>query len=189
MIVAYTGNSPQQRSNLAFLLGAYLCIEEGVSPDDAWSMFASLEPGTFAAFRDATFVKSTYDLSILDCLKVQAPHPQTPSIFSPHGRHTHANSHTHTHKRMNEHAPKSTHRHARGQETALGPGRLERSTVNNPCRDSIYSDWLQGLVKGQECGFIDIGENGSFNPAEYEYYDHPAHGDMHVIIPGKVRTL
>jgi hypothetical protein len=45
----------------------------------------------------------------------------------------------------------------------------------------------QGLVKGQQCGFIDIGPNGSFNPAEYEYYDHPAHGDMHMIIPGKVR--
>jgi hypothetical protein len=55
------------------------------------------------------------------------------------------------------------------------------------CRDSFYSNRLQGLVKGQECGFIDIGKNGSFNPAEYEYYDHPAHGDMHVIIPGKVR--
>jgi hypothetical protein len=81
-IVVYTGNSPQQRSNLAFMLGAYLCIEEGVSPDDAWSMYASLEPGTFAAFRDATFVKSTYDLSILDCLKVQA-RPQPPSALSP----------------------------------------------------------------------------------------------------------
>ena len=84
-IVAYTGNSPQQRSNLAFMLGAYLCIEEGVSPDDAWAMFASLEPGTFASFRDATFVKSTYDLSIFDCLKVRA-HPQIPSTFSPPSR-------------------------------------------------------------------------------------------------------
>ena len=64
------------------MLGAYLCIEEGISPDDAWSMFASLEPGTFAAFRDATFVKSTYDLSILDCLKVRAHH-QPPLALSP----------------------------------------------------------------------------------------------------------
>lgn len=111
-IVAYTGNSPQQRSNLAFMLGAYMCLHEQRTPDEVWSMFQLLEPSTFAGFRDATFVRSTYDLSILDCLK--------------------------------------------------------------------------GLVKGQECSFIDIGPGGSFNPSEYDYYDHPAHGDIHLIIPGKV---
>jgi len=80
------------------MLGAYLCIEEGISPDDAWSMFASLEPGTFAAFRDATFVKSTYDLSILDCLKVRA-HPQTPSTFGPPSRHAQETNAQIIHKR------------------------------------------------------------------------------------------
>eukprot|EP00282_Hemiselmis_andersenii_P025867 CAMPEP_0172005172 /NCGR_PEP_ID=MMETSP1041-20130122/4891_1 /TAXON_ID=464988 /ORGANISM="Hemiselmis andersenii, Strain CCMP439" /LENGTH=457 /DNA_ID=CAMNT_0012659121 /DNA_START=1706 /DNA_END=3076 /DNA_ORIENTATION=+ len=108
-VVYYTANTPPQRSNCVFLLGCYLVLEEGMAPEDASSLFSSLEPAPFVAYRDATFARSTYDLSLLDC-------------------------------------------------------------------------W-RGLKKGVDNGFINMA---TFNAAEYEYYDHPAHGDMHILIPGKV---
>ena len=46
---------------------------------------------------------------------------------------------------------------------------------------SILDSW-RGLMKGISTGLINLS---SFNPEEYEYYDHPMHGDMHVMVPGK----
>ena len=65
-IVYYTGPTPQQRTNCVFLLGCYLCVEMGMAPEEAWGLFSSLEPSTFMGYRVATFVRSTWDLSILD---------------------------------------------------------------------------------------------------------------------------
>ena len=107
-IVYYTGPTPQQRTNCVFLLGCYLCVEMGMAPEEAWGLFSSLEPSTFMGYRDATFVRSTWDLSILD-------------------------------------------------------------------------SW-RGLLKGLRYGLINFD---TFNPDEYDYYDHPQHGDMHVLVPGK----
>jgi len=46
---------------------------------------------------------------------------------------------------------------------------------------SILDSW-RGLMKGISTGLINLS---AFNPEEYEYYDHPMHGDMHVMVPGK----
>ena len=46
---------------------------------------------------------------------------------------------------------------------------------------SILDSW-RGLIKGISSGLINLS---GFNPEEYEYYDHPMHGDMHVMVPGK----
>jgi len=107
-IVYFTGATPQLRTNCVFLLGCYLCTELGMSPEEAWQCFGKFEPSPFMGYRDATFVRSTWDLSIIDC-------------------------------------------------------------------------W-RGLLKGVKAGLINFA---AFNPDEYDYYDHPQHGDMHVIVPGK----
>jgi cell division cycle 14 len=39
-----------------------------------------------------------------------------------------------------------------------------------------------GLLKGIKHGLINLS---TFNPDEYDYYDHPQHGDMHVMVPNK----
>ena len=46
---------------------------------------------------------------------------------------------------------------------------------------SILDSW-RGLMKGLNTGLIDLN---TFKPEEYEYYDHPKNGDMHVMVPGK----
>jgi len=107
-LVYFTGASPQQRTNAAFLLGCYMVVEMKMSPEEAWVPFAGFSPSPFMGYRDATFVRSTWDLAILDC-------------------------------------------------------------------------W-RGLKKGMDVGHISFN---NFNPDEYDYYDHPQHGDMHVIVPGK----
>ena len=43
-------------------------------------------------------------------------------------------------------------------------------------------DSWRGLLKGISSGLIDLS---TFKPEEYEYYDHPKNGDMHVMVPGK----
>lgn len=48
--------------------------------------------------------------------------------------------------------------------------------------DLAIIDCWRGLCKGISVGHINLA---TFNPDEYDYYDHPQHGDMHVIVPGK----
>lgn len=107
-LVYFTGATPQLRTNCVFLLGCYLCTELGMSPEEAWQCFGKFEPSPYMGYRDATFVRSTWDLSIIDC-------------------------------------------------------------------------W-RGLLKGIKSGLINFA---TFNPDEYDYYDHPQHGDMHVMVPSK----
>ena len=73
-----------------------------------WEKFSSLEPSPFMGYRDATYVRSTWDLQLVDC-------------------------------------------------------------------------W-RGLVKGLQFKLINFD---TFNPDEYDYYDQPQQGDMHVMVPGK----
>lgn len=79
-----------------------------MTPEEAWAPFSGFSPSPFLGYRDATFVRSTFDLPVLECLR--------------------------------------------------------------------------GLKKGLATKLIDLD---AFNPDEYEYYDHPQHGDMHVMVPGK----
>jgi hypothetical protein len=53
--------------------------------------------------------------------------------------------------------------------------------VNSTWDLSILDSW-RGLIKGISSGLINLS---GFNTEEYEYYDHPKHGDMHVMVPGK----
>ena len=88
-------------TNAAFLLGAYLVLIEVWTPEEAAAPFERIQPSPFKAFRDATYLPSDFDLSILDCLsglaraysrrwfsvnlptpKNQNPEPQTPSYTS-----------------------------------------------------------------------------------------------------------
>eukprot|EP00293_Proteomonas_sulcata_P005833 CAMPEP_0184322088 /NCGR_PEP_ID=MMETSP1049-20130417/122785_1 /TAXON_ID=77928 /ORGANISM="Proteomonas sulcata, Strain CCMP704" /LENGTH=323 /DNA_ID=CAMNT_0026643111 /DNA_START=52 /DNA_END=1023 /DNA_ORIENTATION=- len=108
VLVCYTDVKPEARTNAVFLLGCYLIVEQKWTPEEAWRPFASFNTSPFLPYRDATFVRSTFDLPIIEC-------------------------------------------------------------------------W-RGLVKGLEKKLIDFS---NFNPDEYDYYDHPQHGDMHVLVPGK----
>jgi len=56
-------------TNAAFLLGAYLVLVEGWSPEEASAPFDCIQPSPFKPFRDATHLASDFDLSILDCLR------------------------------------------------------------------------------------------------------------------------
>ncbi|KAJ1490116.1 protein-tyrosine phosphatase-like protein [Baffinella frigidus] len=56
-------------TNAAFLLGAYLVIVEGWTPEEAAAPFERIQPSPFKPFRDATTVKSDFDLGIVDCLR------------------------------------------------------------------------------------------------------------------------
>ena len=68
-VVYYTEANSETLSNAAFLLGAYLVLVEGMSPEDAAAPFSRIQPSPFRAFRDATHLESDFDLSILDCLR------------------------------------------------------------------------------------------------------------------------
>jgi len=65
----YTGPGEEDRANAAFILGAYLVLQEGKTPEEAWAPLARSRPSPFKMFRDATNLPSDFDLSILDCLQ------------------------------------------------------------------------------------------------------------------------
>ena len=47
--------------------GSFLCIHFDATPEQAWTPFASLNDDLMLPFRDATWVKSSYDLHLRDC--------------------------------------------------------------------------------------------------------------------------
>jgi len=67
-IVYHTSTDPSDISNSLYLLGAFLCMCLGSSPEEAWQPFAGLDPCLSLPFRDATWAKSPFDLHIIDCL-------------------------------------------------------------------------------------------------------------------------
>ena len=56
-------------TNAIFLLGAYIILKENVKSDEVAEWFESLDENRFEAFRDATFAKPDFGLSLLDCWK------------------------------------------------------------------------------------------------------------------------
>jgi hypothetical protein len=70
-IVYYTSQDPRDVTNSIYLLGAFLCLHLGATPEEAWGAFQSLEDtpnGTMCLpYRDATWVKSSYDLHVKEC--------------------------------------------------------------------------------------------------------------------------
>jgi hypothetical protein len=67
-IVYYTSQDPRDVTNSIYLLGAFLCLHLGATPEEAWGAFQSLEdtPNSTMClpYRDATWVKSSYDLHV-----------------------------------------------------------------------------------------------------------------------------
>mmetsp|Transcript_101238 Transcript_101238/g.151668 ORF Transcript_101238/g.151668 Transcript_101238/m.151668 type:complete len:408 (-) Transcript_101238:79-1302(-) len=56
-------------TNLVYLLGAYLVLVEGWSPEQAANQFANIDSSMVRPFRDSTRSKSTFDLTLLDCFR------------------------------------------------------------------------------------------------------------------------
>jgi cell division cycle 14 len=107
-VVYYTSQHPKDITNAIFLLGAFVCLRLGATPAEAWRVFSKLPPSVCLPYRDATWVKSEYDLHVRDC-------------------------------------------------------------------------WA-GLVRALQTGLYDLK---TFDVKEYLYYDNPANGDLHVVVPGK----
>ncbi|EDV23417.1 uncharacterized protein TRIADDRAFT_27920 [Trichoplax adhaerens] len=68
-IVHYTSYDSKKRANAAFLIAAYSVIGLRKSPDDAYHILTNGNKPPFLPFRDASYGPSTYNLTILHCLK------------------------------------------------------------------------------------------------------------------------
>jgi hypothetical protein len=70
-VVYYTSQDSRDVTNSIFLLGAFLCLHLGATPEEAWKPFQSLKDTSSGPlclpYRDATWVKSSYDLHVKDC--------------------------------------------------------------------------------------------------------------------------
>ena len=100
-------------TNACFLLGAYAILVRNDTPEQVWERFSTLPPGTFEHYRDATFARPSFRLSLFDC-------------------------------------------------------------------------W-NGLARGKSLGWIDARKStkGCIDKEEYDHYDNPLNGDLHVLVPGK----
>jgi len=74
-IVYYSDNAVEIRTNTAFLLGCFLMVDCGKTPEQAWQPFSNIGPGKaqdgipFETYHDATYCQKEYGLTILSCLK------------------------------------------------------------------------------------------------------------------------
>ena len=59
--------TPRSLTNSVYLLGAFLIMDRGQTPQEAWQPFEQLK-GRLEMYRDATFLKPTFRLTVLDCL-------------------------------------------------------------------------------------------------------------------------
>ncbi|XP_061152430.1 dual specificity protein phosphatase CDC14AB isoform X3 [Syngnathus typhle] len=67
-IVHYSSFDQRKRSNAAVLIGAYAVIYLKKTPEEAYRALVSGSNAAYLPFRDASFGKCTFNLSILDCL-------------------------------------------------------------------------------------------------------------------------
>jgi len=86
--VFYTDTSKPHVTNSTFLLCCYLMLEEGLTPEEAWSKFEHIRGLPLVPYRDATWHVPTFSLSILDCLrglqKAISLHWLDPATFDVH---------------------------------------------------------------------------------------------------------
>eukprot|EP00960_Hanusia_phi_P027267 746724-Hanusia_phi.AAC.3 len=66
-IVFYCPMEKEHVTNAVYLLGAFLVLKMGASVLDVMHIFSGLPAGVLRPYRDATWVKSTYDLKLEDC--------------------------------------------------------------------------------------------------------------------------
>ncbi|XP_019711365.1 dual specificity protein phosphatase CDC14AB isoform X2 [Hippocampus comes] len=67
-IVHYSSFDQRKRSNAAVLIGAYAVIYLKKTPEEAYRALVSGSNHSYLPFRDASFGKCTFNLSVLDCL-------------------------------------------------------------------------------------------------------------------------
>ena len=72
LVVYYTTQEPRDLTNDIYLLDVFLCLRLGATPEEAWGPFQSLtdkpDSGPMCLpYRDATWVKSPYDLHVKEC--------------------------------------------------------------------------------------------------------------------------
>jgi len=68
-LVFYVLANPAAVTNSVFLMCCYLVLERGFTPEQAFARFSRVVGLPIVPFRDAAWRESTFDLSILDCLK------------------------------------------------------------------------------------------------------------------------
>ncbi|KAG5444493.1 Dual specificity protein phosphatase cdc14a [Clonorchis sinensis] len=67
-IVHYTSYDARKLTNAAFLMGSYQIIYLNRTPEESYRNLCTNDPTPFLSFRDASFVPSNYQLTLLDCL-------------------------------------------------------------------------------------------------------------------------
>ena len=67
-IILYTSAKASDITNMITLLVAFLCLRMGYSPEEAFRPFNGLHHGLTMPFRDATWIRSTFDLYVEDCV-------------------------------------------------------------------------------------------------------------------------
>ncbi|XP_023279940.1 dual specificity protein phosphatase CDC14A isoform X1 [Seriola lalandi dorsalis] len=68
-IVHYTSFDQRKRSNAAVLIGGYAVIYLKKTPEEAYRSLISGSNASYLPFRDASFGKCSYSLTLLDCLQ------------------------------------------------------------------------------------------------------------------------
>lgn len=68
-LVYYSEIEVEKRTNAAFLLAAYVMLEYQKTPEQAWEPFKRITGDAFATFRDASWLKQEYNLTVLHCLQ------------------------------------------------------------------------------------------------------------------------
>ena len=65
-IVYHTSIEPNDITNAMFLLGAFLVVHLNATPEQAWAPFSDFA-SVVRPYRDATWCKSPYDLTLVHC--------------------------------------------------------------------------------------------------------------------------
>jgi len=68
-IVHVTGEELRNKTNAAWLAGAFLVCYESFTAEAAWLPFSSLHSSSFLPFRDASQGPCLYDVTIIDCYR------------------------------------------------------------------------------------------------------------------------
>eukprot|EP00961_Rhodomonas_salina_P239426 3234568-Rhodomonas_salina.1 len=66
-LILYTSTAQSDVTNAIYLLGAFLCLHLGATPQEAWAPFSKIQSCPCIPYRDATWVPSTFDLHVTDC--------------------------------------------------------------------------------------------------------------------------
>ncbi|EKX36845.1 hypothetical protein GUITHDRAFT_158653 [Guillardia theta CCMP2712] len=66
-IVFAVPDAPGDITNAVFMLGSFLCLHLNARPDVAMQVFSEISQRHLRPYRDATWTKSTHDLSVKDC--------------------------------------------------------------------------------------------------------------------------